>query len=83
MSKDKKNSLEQIKFVDKLLPMYGIDNLKDNKNIINVNMITSDDINHINTLIPEFRKIFPTKQFNLGRTKYIINSKSLAFSFLK
>lgn len=83
MNKNNKFDIQQINFVNDLLKIYGINGLSDFDSKISVNDITDDKIDNINSCINEFKRIFPIKNFNLRRKKYIIDSKTLALAFLK
>lgn len=81
-----KHLKNQIKFIDvKLLPLYGFKNLLDYSQIINIT--DSDDLtidlDKLNELIDEFRKIFHSKNFSLHKTQYRILTKSQAICLLK
>lgn len=83
MSKDKKYGLEQIKFVEAILPIFGITGFKDyNTKVVNKD-ITQDKIDVLNKGMDDFKRFFPTKNFNLARKNFKIDSSSLALSFLK
>jgi len=73
---------EQIKFIDKvLLPLFGIKNIIDYQSCINID--GDFDLVKINKIIPEFREIFPVKNFNLHKTNYKIVSYDQAINLLK
>jgi hypothetical protein len=73
---------EQIAFVDKkILPLFGIKSIIDYDSTFE---ITSDiDLISFNTLISEFRKVFPVKEFSLHKTKYVIETSNQALCILK
>lgn len=76
---------EQIKFIDTLLlPLFGIKNIIDYQNLIDTTKLnTIIDLNKINEILSEFRKIFPVKNFNLHKTNYKITTHEQAFNLLK
>ncbi len=80
-------SLElQIEFIDKkLLCVYGFKNIMDYSHTICISGtdLTPIDLNKLNGLIDEFRKIFPAKNFSLHKTEYKILTASQAFCLLK
>ena len=73
---------EQIKFIDTiLLPFFGIKSIIDYESTFE---ITSEiDLDAFNKIIPDFRKIFPAKEFSLHKTKYIIETSNQALCILK
>ena len=77
---------EQIKFIDtKLLPLFGFVNIIDYNKIICIGDPDSVPIDKakFNELIPEFRKTFHAKNFNLHKTQYKIISNNQAICILK
>lgn len=81
-----KHLKDQIKFIDvKLLPLYGFKNLLDYSQIINITDADdlTIDLDKLNELIDEFRKIFHSKNFSLHKTQYRILTKSQAICLLK
>lgn len=77
---------EQIKFIDtKLLPIYGFKNIIDYTYIICISNMENLklDLDKLNGLIEEFRKVFHSKNFSLHKTQYKILTKSQAVCLLK
>src|SRR5690554_4789501 len=81
--KDKKYGTEQILFVDELLKIYGINGLCDYDSKINQDSIDQNKLKKINDYIIKFKKIFPTKEFNLSRKDFKIDTPSFAILFLR
>lgn len=76
----------QIEFVDKkLLGLFGFKNIIDYSHIICVSDPDTIpiDLDKLNELIEEFRKIFHAKNFSLHKTQYKIITKSQAVCLLK
>lgn len=76
----------QIEFVDKkLLRLFGFKNIIDYSHIICVSDPDTIpiDLDKLNGLIEEFRKIFHAKNFSLHKTQYKIITKSQAVCLLK
>ena len=77
---------EQIKFIDKkLLPLYGFKNIIDYTFVLCISDLDNLelDLNKLNDLIDEFRKVFHSKNFSLHKTQYKILTKSQAICLLK
>lgn len=83
VNKDKKYNYEQIEYVNDLLHIFGFKGLHDYETKISLNNINDKIINKINKNMDKFKKFFPTKEFNLSRKKFKIDSKLLALAFLK
>lgn len=76
----------QIEFIDKkLLKLYGFTGITDYKHLISISEpeTSSIDINKLNEIIDEFRKVFHSKNFSLHKTQYKILTKSQAICLLK
>lgn len=76
----------QIEFIDKkLLVLYGFGGIMDYSHSICTSEPDSIPINlnKLNGLIDEFRKIFHAKNFSLHKTQYKILTKSQAVCLLK
>lgn len=81
-----KSVLDQITFIDKkLLPIFNIKSVVDYTNVIYFENLKKDTnvLESINKLIDEFRNIFPSKEFSLHKTNYIIKTHEQLFSLLK
>lgn len=81
-----KHLADQIKFIDtKLLPIFGFKNIIDYSHVINITDTDNLklDLDKLNKLIDEFRKVFHSKNFSLHKTKYKILTKSQAICLLK
>ena len=81
-----KNLEVQIKFIDtKLLPIYGFKNIIDYAFILCISDLDNlkIDLDKLNSLIDEFRKVFHSKNFSLHKTQYKILTKSQAICLLK
>lgn len=78
-------SLEkQIEFIDKkVLPIYGVKNIKDYQKNICIDEINNTVLMKLNIIMQEFRDIFPVKDFSLHKTNYLIKTFDHAFNFLK
>lgn len=76
-----KDKLEQIKYTDNLLILFGFKGINDYETVIKLSEVSG--IKQINETIPEFKKHFSTKRFNLNRTGYEIKTSKQAVSFLK
>lgn len=77
---------EQIKFIDKkLLPLYGFKNIIDYTFVLCISDLDNlnFDLDKLNGLIEEFRKVFNSKNFSLHKTQYKIITKSQAICLLK
>ena len=76
----------QIKFIDtKLLPIYGFKNIIDYAFILCISDLDNlkIDLDKLNGLVEEFRKVFHSKNFSLHKTQYKILTKSQAICLLK
>ena len=81
-----KHLYEQIKFIDtKLIVLYGFKNIIDYKHTLCMNDLDNFniDLNKLNEIIDEFRKVFNSKNFSLHKTKYKILNKSQSICLLK
>jgi hypothetical protein len=81
-----KSVLDQITFIDKkLLPLFEIKSVVDYINVIYFDALKKNTniLESINKLIDEFRNIFPSKEFSLHKTNYIIKTHEQLFSLLK
>jgi len=73
--------MEQISFIDKiLLPAFGFQGVTDFHTEISKETI---DVNKINQIIPQFRKLFKEHDYNLRKYQYNITTSKKAFAFLK
>lgn len=78
-----KNSLEQLKFLDKiLLPACGISSINDFDSVVSSTSLEKR-LNKINYAIEELQKVFPVKQFSFHKTNYKVQSCTQAFFVLK
>lgn len=78
----------QIEFIDtKLLPCFGIKGILDYQNKVftgeKEQELNNIDLVKLNALIEEFRNVFNSKNFNLHKTQYKINSQKQATCLLK
>ena len=81
-----KYKLDQIEFLDtKLLPIYGFKEINDYSSKISEETLSKNDnfLDEINNIIPDFKKVFPVKDFSLHKTNNKIISIKHAMSFLK
>lgn len=81
-----KHLSRQIKFIDtKLLPLFGFKNIIDYTFILCISDLDNlkIDLDKLNGLIEEFRKVFHSKNFSLHKTQYKILTKSQAICLLK
>lgn len=81
-----KSKYQQLVFVDKvLLPVFGFKNISDFQSAVSIYDLKKqlNFLDHINSIIPEFRKTFPMSEFSLYKTKYIINNVDQAFGLFK
>lgn len=79
---------KQIKFIDtKLLPLFGLENIKDYVNYIKCSLYDENEekefIKKINDLLIDIKTIFPVKRFNLHKTDNKIKSYRQAINILK
>lgn len=81
--KNNKHELEQIEFIDNLLKICGYKNISDYKAQISIHDIDNIKLDKINQQMQQFKKIFPTKQFNLSRINFKLSTPLQAISFLK
>ncbi len=81
-----KSLKDQIEFVDKkLLVLYGFKGITDYSHSINLTdpEETKLDLDKLNGLIEEFRKVFHAKNFSLHKTQYKILTETQAVCLLK
>ena len=81
-----KSLKDQIEFIDKkLLVLYGFKDIRDYSHTICIGEPDTIpiDLNKLNEIINEFRKIFHAKNFSLHKTQYKILTKSQAVCLLK
>ncbi len=81
-----KNLKDQIEFIDKkLIVLFGFKGITDYTHIINITDVDTIkiDLNRINELIPDFRKVFHAKNFSLHKTDYKIQTDVQAVCLLK
>jgi hypothetical protein len=77
-------NLDQIKFLNEFVKIYGFKHIADFKTAIsNKHLEYNDFLTQINNKIPELKKYFVISHFNLSRKQYKIESTSLALSVLK
>ncbi len=75
-------SLEQIKFINQFVKLYGFTCIADYDS--QINKVNDDDFLHkINKEMSEIKKLFKTSKLNLSRKQYKIDSVTLAFSLLR
>jgi hypothetical protein len=81
-----KDKVEQLKCLDyHLLPLYGIKSIVDYKTKISLNDVKNnpDIIAKLNKFLPEIKKCFPVKEFNLHKTNNMVSSYTQAYAILK
>jgi hypothetical protein len=81
-----KDKLEQIQFTDrKLLPLFSIKSVQDYATQVSLNSCKKNKtlIQSLNKLLPEIKKTFPVKKFNLHKTDNKILSYTQAYAILK
>ncbi len=81
-----KSKIKQIEFMDKImLPIYNIKSLVDyDKSISLVELNkTNNLLINLNNILPNFKKTFPVKDFNLHKTNNKIESVTQSLSVLK
>lgn len=77
--------MDQIKFLDKFITIYGIKGISDHKTEISQSNVDDEDklFASINGDMTKIKKLFKTSKLNLSRKKYKVDSVSLAFSILR
>lgn len=83
MNKNKKYEIEQIKYTDNLLKLIGFNNIADYDTTIYTGELDNNTITNINNTMETFKKTFPTKNFNLSKINYQMNTTTQIFAFVK
>jgi len=76
--------MEQIKFLDHFIRIYGIQGLSDYETKITSSQYKNEQfLDQVNLEMVHIKKFFKTSLLNLARKNYIIDSPSLALNLLK
>jgi hypothetical protein len=78
-------SLEQIEYVDKILPFFGCKDITDDKSLFNKSTITDWEKlkQKLNNDMENMKTIFPTKTLNLKRLNGTITTQQQALALLR